>query len=521
MFKKLVSNLPFNPSLINQVSFYAKRLHQEEALRRIGLVLVALSFLVHLFGVVSPPQPTLAESTNDIIRGGFTTPQDAANKCKDTTKDYSKIFSYYGVTCDMLATAATEYIRSTGENRYFDSLGRNQQGPIITRTQKPTNEYPVNIPGVQTLWMKNLWAWDSGSYSTYKVLKLTNKHGQIIRVLYNCGNVVTVGEYFPPAPAPTPAPAPRPAPTPAPAPTPVTNTAKCASFTATQINKFTYKFRAATSGSNYKVISYTFDFGDGNSKVLTTNALAAAQQHTYVGQGSFTAKVAIKTDVSGSGSQPRTVSCQAPVTIAATTTPVVICKDNSTCVELSKLASNLTQKLNDANNTTAAAGDKIKYELIVKNISGVKVENYIIEENLSDVLDYSDTVDLNGGKIDKNTLVVSWPAVDLKPGQTIKKYISIRVKNQIPNTPVSSSDPGKYDLVMTNVFGNAVNIRLASDVVKSTEQVVQTLPNTGPGEVLLVAFTISLICGYFFARTRIMGKEIEIIKTDYSLGTHS
>ena len=35
MFKKLLSNLPYNPSLIGQVSFYAKRLHAEEKIRRL------------------------------------------------------------------------------------------------------------------------------------------------------------------------------------------------------------------------------------------------------------------------------------------------------------------------------------------------------------------------------------------------------------------------------------------------------------------------------------------------------
>ena len=68
MFKKLLSNLPFNPSLIGQVSFYAKRMHQETAIRRVGLIFVLLAFFVQFFAVISPPEPSLAASGNDIIQ---------------------------------------------------------------------------------------------------------------------------------------------------------------------------------------------------------------------------------------------------------------------------------------------------------------------------------------------------------------------------------------------------------------------------------------------------------------------
>ncbi|HSX46595.1 MAG TPA: hypothetical protein VLF87_01240, partial [Patescibacteria group bacterium] len=166
MFRKLLSNLPFNPSLINQVSFYAKRMHREQAIRRTGFALIALSIVVQMFAVISPPKPTLAASSNDIIYSGFHTRDEAVLYCIDSHKDINGIFAYYGITCDMVNTAQTIQLNSRDYSDQLDSLGRNPQGATIARTGKPTDEYGVNING-STFYMKNLWAWDSGNSSTY------------------------------------------------------------------------------------------------------------------------------------------------------------------------------------------------------------------------------------------------------------------------------------------------------------------------------------------------------------------
>src|SRR3989344_1138885 len=102
MFKKLVSNLPFNPSLINQVSFYAKRLHQETSIRRIGFVFIALAMAVQVFAVMAPPQPSLARVGNDIIPGGFHSHEEAVNHCNANSYDLSTILGYFGVSCGAL-----------------------------------------------------------------------------------------------------------------------------------------------------------------------------------------------------------------------------------------------------------------------------------------------------------------------------------------------------------------------------------------------------------------------------------
>lgn len=541
MFKKLLSNLPYNPSLIGQVSFYAKRLHSEEKIRRLGLVFVALAFMVQLFAFMAQPESTLAESSNDIIRGGFATRDQAVLHCINPNSDFSRILAYYGVDCNTLAAAATVNVRSTDYSKQLDSLGRNPQGPVISRTGKPTNEYPVDIPNTGRFYMRNLWAWDSGAYSTYKMLKMTNKNGKTIFIMYNCGNVVTVGQYTPPPPPQTPPP-----PT---TPTITAGNATCVSLSATALDERTYRFKATTSGNDYTVKNYVFSFGDGASKTVTTSLYSASAEHTYAATRTYDARVAINVSVQGtSGLLAKTLQCETTLTTntpdacpyvegtQATAAECDVCplipgtqsqpeeckpcdasetdQDGLACLILSKTARNDTQRIDSADGTMASGGDSITYTLSVKNNGKVTVEDFVVEENVADILDYADITDLNGAKLDG--VMVRWSPTDLSPGETIRRKLQVKIKSPIPSTPISASDPSRYDLVMNNVYGNAVNIKLPKDIIKTTETVTKSLPNTGPGENLAMAVGFTVFASYFFARTRLFAKEMDVVRTDYA-----
>lgn len=444
MFKKLLSNLPFNPSLIGQVSFYTKRLHREEALRRFGFVFVALALIVQVFAVVSPPEPTLAESDNDILRGGFSSREQAVNHCRSNTRDFANILAYYKVSCDALAAASTQTVRSTDHNKQLHSMGRIAQGPTIARTGKSTGEYSVMINGTE-YFMRNLWAWDSGSSSSYKMLVVKNAQGQTIQIMYSCGNIVTIGKYAPPPPAP-----PKP-PKQSKPPQDV-----CTNIPDTQTNK--------------EECDVCPNVPDEQTNMSECYPCPEAEEDD-----------------------------------AATA-----------CLEISKSASNETKGLDDANGTLADADDVIIYTLSIKNTGTQPVPGFVVEENMSDALEYSNVVDLHGGKIDDNK-VVRWPQEDIGAGTTLAKKITVKVKNPVPQTPSSSSDPGSFDLIMNNVYyGNAVNIELPAGVTKSTEVLVQTLPNTGPGTTVAIAFATTVFIAYFFARNKLMAKELDIVRAEFA-----
>src|SRR5207245_208046 len=102
---------------------------------------------------------------------------------------------------------------------------------------------------------------------------------------------------------------------------------------------------------------------------------------------------------------------------------------------------------------------------------------------------------------------------------TAHSYLTVRVKNPIPQTPRSVANPGSFDLIMTNVYGkDVINIKLPGSVAKTTEQVVTTLPNTGPGTSIGIGFGLAAVVSYFFARSRLMARELDIVRQEYNTG---
>lgn len=456
MFKKLLSNLPFNPSLITQVSFYAKRVHAEASVRRLGVAFMALALVVQMFAVISPAEPTLAESTNDVLRGGFRSRQEAVTKCVNNTENFRDVLAYYQIDCDILSRAATiDKLSSRAEGGELDSLGRNDPGSYIYRPKtnktNPTDRYIVDIPNAGRFYMKNLWAWDSYSHSEYKVLSMKNKQGQTIMIMYDCGNIVTYKKYSPPPPPapPTPAPAPKPAP-------PVDACPETPEFQKTK------------------------------------------------------EECDVCTNIPG---------IQKPGDECYPCPEAESDSNNIACLGFNKTARNDTQGILDANETMAAAGDVIEYTLSVQNIGRIDFVDFKLEENLADVLEYANIVDLDGGELNDETKVATWTKANIKIGGALVKKIVVKIKSPIPQTPVSASDPGSYDLVMTNVFyGKSINIELPAAPHKQIEIVNNTLPNTGPGETLAVGFALFTIMGYFFARSRQMAEELDIVKEEYAAG---
>jgi uncharacterized repeat protein (TIGR01451 family) len=551
MFKKLLSNLPFNPSLIGQVSFYAQRLHNEAALRRLGVIVLLLSMVVQLFAVITPPEPTLARSGNDIIEGGFTTRDQAVLHCLNPERDFLKILQYYGIGCDTLAKAETVTLKSTDYEKKLDSMGRWAQGPTITRTNKPTNEYSVTISG-NTYYMRNLWAWDSGTASTYKFLRMKNKDGIIIMVMYSCGNIVTIDRYSPPVVPEAPATVKKPKLEIRKDNTPGAMVSigeeityslfyrNSGSATATKVrikdsvpnntelvsvdpggnrhsissNRRSIEFwhnvpqEAVGYSAHWHVVRYKVKvtrMPSGNNSICNTARIESDQQDVDSNEVCNFVRPPATTQTSSSPTRRSTP----PALPDTPSTP------GSVTTTLNKKARNVTQNIADASGTTAKAGDEIQYVLLVKNTGNLTAKDFVIEESMGDVLEYADLKSLDGGIIDDNK-VIRWEPIDISPGETISRNIIVKIKDPIPNTPVSISHRGSFDLTMTNVYGDTVNIKLPTTPLKTTEQTVQQLPNTGPGESMAMMVLLTIAVSYFFARSRLMAKELDIVRSDFA-----
>jgi len=524
MFNKLLSNLPFNPSLINQVSFYSKRLKQEASVRRLGFSLVALTMFVQLFAVLSPAQPSLAQSGNDLIPGGFSSKSEAVKHCL-LDAEYRAILAHFAISCTNLqensqVTTVRSDTAKNGQPLY--SMGRQPQGPINGTTGRATNEVAVNVAGVASpFYMRLLSSWDKRVPSTYQALSVGNAFDIQFYILFTCGNIVEFGP--PPKPAPKPVPKP---PAPKPKPTPKSSIS-CDSLTvsSTQVKpNEAVDLVAQATKQNAKIISYNFKVNGASKQNTASNKYTFSQ----IKDGTYTVSVTVHSDHGDASSAACIVKIDVksnpkppPKPCAASTSPI----DVDSCIKISKQATNTTQNIVHANNTTAKAGDIIKYSLITKNTAIVPARAYVVEDNFSDILDYANFVSLDGAT--NTSGVLTWPATDIAAGGTLTKVVTVRVKDPIPKTPQPCNPAlvhpcpltGSFDLTMTNVYGNVINIKVQPPVEKTVEIVTtQTLTNTGPGSSLIIGFSITTVVGYFFARSRMMSRELDIVRAEYTSG---
>jgi hypothetical protein len=468
MFEKLLSVLPFNPTATYQLGFYARRMREESLVRRSGLLFIVLAFLVQFFAVISPSVATVADSTNDLVNGGFTSIAEAQHDCQ-TIASYGTVLANYGISCSDIARGTTLTLKSTDivDGSHLYSVGYNPLGATNPDTHKPTNETPANLVGLsRPIYWRLLDNWDSGAYSSYQMIRVTSSvTGRVFYLMYRCGNLVYPG--VPPSIPPCPynkailsgtpqcvKPAPKPVPVPTPKPTPIVY---CAVPGKTTL--------PASSSQCYTPCLY-------NSTVPTTSPLC-------------------KPCTSATGSA-----------------------DTLACVQIGKSATDQTQGWTTTGDAPRPAqpNDIIVYTLTAKNDGKGTVSKYVMQEDLSDVMDYATVQDVNGGTLDSSSGEIVWPAVDIKATTTLTHTVTVKVMSVIPDTPASISDPGHFDSVMTNVYGNTVNIPVPENIIKTASVVTTTqLPNTGPGTSLFVGAGIVIVAGYFYSRSRLLAKEARLV----------
>ncbi len=496
MFEKLVSLLPYNPSLAHQLSFYGKRMREEASIRRIGLLFIVLAFMVQFFAVLSPPQPTSADSSTDLINGGITSRADAVNTCNSNLKDYRTILSNYGITCADVAAASTIQLKSTSYSNTLYTMGWNADIPNNPYTGKPTNDTPVTLTGINHTFHWHLVSnTDKTAYRYREALQLkSSATGKTFFILFDCGNLVAIG--IPPTIKPCPYNS-----------AILSSDAKC--FKPCQYNTSIPSTDSRCHpapcplNSSIYVTDAKCKACPYDSKILKSDTKCIQCPNPRYPTITASNPACKKVCPYNSSIDVGDVNCK-PCTAAVSST------NAAACIVISKTASDPTQNWPDANNKTAQPGDTIIYTLYAKNGGKADVKGYVMQENLSDVLDYATVVDLHTGTINAVTGEVTWAATDIKAGATLSHQITVKVKNPIPSTPVSTSDPSHFDLAMVNVYGNSITIFVPGPPVKVIETATTTLVNTGPGTSLFMAASVVVLAGYFYGRARLLSRETSI-----------
>ena len=189
MFKKIVSNLSFSPTLISELGFYAKRLKKEEATRRIGLVLTAIALVVQSFIIFSPPESTNAANSSDIVYGGLHTKSQLLGAWDNNTQGFRDLLQHIGVTRENLSATREGEIntRTNGVDNGWLSWGR------VSKGGAQYNETALTVGG-QTVYVRSLAALDTGSNvkgggSYYPSFIGTNSRGEQFVIIKSCGNI--------------------------------------------------------------------------------------------------------------------------------------------------------------------------------------------------------------------------------------------------------------------------------------------------------------------------------------------
>ena len=633
MINKILANLPFNPSLIGQVSFYAKRLRKEESIRRTGLIFVVLAMLVQIFAVISPPEKSLASSDTNIING-VKTKSDLLKAWDNKNSDVSKIYSFFGVSRDDIAALSTKpntKIRSNAADYW--SIGRSSLSGFSNVDQKYKKaEITYHITDTTTVYMRQLKAWDiKNPYNTYVAWQGKKKsNGETFWIVVECGNLVvekkqivekkpelemrktilskvsslkpgerfsyrieyrnkiagslpannvviqdeldlahfevvstspsnipitgnilnykvaslsytptfnvidinvrlktnlnngtkicnvskmtasnassvTGGgspgacltvDYCPLNPA-------------LPANSPecrVSNAAAVCTLTDAKIEmpKREVSFLTKVSTTDAKlteILSYDYDFGDGVKTTQKSSSLDNTIKHIYPA-GSYHAQVIVNYKVKGSPESSKAAACAANIDIQP---DLPISRLKSVKIIDSGVEGEAALK------TKVKAGNTIEYKLVTSNTQSFD-RQYDIEDYIGDLLDYAD-LDLNhlsqqGGKFNAAAKKVSWTNQTLKAREDTVKTFRIKMKSPIPSTNSPTNLSTTFDCKISNEYGNETSLEVDCAVIKKVEE----LPNTGPGTTLAIAFTVTVLAAYFFARSRLLAKELTIVR---------
>ncbi len=526
MFRKLVSNLSYSPALVGQLGFYAKRLKGEETTRRIGLVFIALSLVVQSLVVFQPPESANAASGNDFVSGGlgtesaksldnFIRPYDAnSNHLKD-------ILNYFGITREEL-TSTTYGSWKAGEKLSwgFEPKFSYAQG------ERAVNITDANGNSATTVYGRPNKLFNGTNTNIYGWYGHSSKIGWFA-IMQVCGNLVT--ETLPPPPEP-----------PKPQPTPL---AECSALAINSISrtKFSLSGQSTVSGGA-SVSNYNFQVKDSSGKIAfekdikSTSLAASSGIFELIVIGKYQARLTVTT----STGQKTNQNCVSQINVA----PPDVCPVNSDLsvedaecqpcpgddslwiknplcsakIVLSKKANNTSQSSIDATKSIAQANDQIRYSLSVEN-TGLISKKVDLIENLKDILEYSTLIDNGGGTFDATSKTLSWPSITLEKGEKQSRVFAVRLIEIIPATAQGQSEPTSFNCIMTNTFGNQVDISVNCPSPKVIEQVVGQLPKTGPTENILFGGILLSIAMFFYARTRQIKSEVRLIRRNINTGT--
>lgn len=300
-FIKIGVNIPKNIEVIGGFSVNLRDLLRPKVLLS-GLV---AAFIIAL-GVLNNPNlasasacPGHDDDTNAFIRCGYNNLDELVTKFNQNPYgDLQTVYGHFGMASihDFKAKAihATVY-KATGEIKADDGTVLATNALSSGRENHGANRQPIMIGGKQYWYSPVQNSFASQSLDGYALLN--DDHSLAFVSLEACGN--PSWGYSPGY--------------------------KCKMLKQTKVNDTDYKYSVTTFTKNGATVSkVVIDFGDGESKTLTSN-FEQEVTHTYTKPGKYTARATVYFSVNGKEESDTRDSCTAPVDIPEKPKPIFKC----------------------------------------------------------------------------------------------------------------------------------------------------------------------------------------------------
>lgn len=351
MFRKLVSGLPFSPALVGSLGFYARRLKEEEATRRLGLIFTALALVVQSFAVFSPPDPANAASGNDMIYGGVDSRADILTAYDSNTK-FRNVMKYAGITRSELEATQLKTInnmsKGTGSTAWkgwgYTSRFSAAQGEV-KHSAFGTTVYS------RPLFLYNTTAYQKQNGQDSQVYYAKSAKFGEFAIMTACGNLMAPQLPTPPPPPPAPI-------------------AACSNLDAVKVAYNRYKFKAsATISGGATISSYTIVVRNASGTVVktitqpsTATTVDIPTEYTFT-PGTYTAVATVTTSLGAKTS----ANCAESFTVPQPPTPA------SPSVNIDKKVDGVDFKVVNIN-------QEFTYQLVVKNTGNVALSNVVVTD---------------------------------------------------------------------------------------------------------------------------------------------
>ncbi len=340
MFREIVSNLAFSPTLVGQLGFYAKRLKREEVTRRAGLIFTALALVVQSLTVFTPPQAANAASAADFISGGVANKQEFLQHYDNNTNRIRGLFTSLGITRANVVnmtegkihdvrgkfnwSRVSLYSAAQGEKSYTFNNGAGDvtfYNRPLALTQEGTLPYPVLVGHSDTL----------GWFAIKK----------------DCGNLITTTQPNNPKPS-----------------------VVCVRLNVVKIEDYRYRATARATKDNATINGFRFVIEGKEDRRVDTHATEASTEFRQKEPGTYTVRAYVLSPETG---PVTSADCRDTFTIRETSVPSAECISvTPNIVERTKVSFTGTGSVKNGASIT-------KYVFKVKNKSGDVIKTFTKE----------------------------------------------------------------------------------------------------------------------------------------------